>query len=812
MSLQIKKVGVIGAGVMGATIAAHMANVGLETVLLDIVPPKMPDDLAKKGVKEDSKAFRNMFADRGLQGALKSRPASFYIPEDAQLITTGNLEDDINLLADCDWIVEVVVEILDIKKDLLSKLEKVVKADALVTTNTSGISVAAMSGHLSDDFQARFFGTHFFNPPRYMKLFEIIPGPKTKPEHIEVMAQFAEKRLGKGVVFAKDTPNFIGNRIGVFSGAITNKLMEDFDFQVEQVDALTGPVIGRPKMATYRLADLVGLDIMAHTAANVYDNCPDDERLELFAPSPWIAKMIEKGWLGNKTKGGFYKKVKGEGGKKDIQVLDWKTLEYRPKQKAKFASLEAASQMPGTKGKLKSIYFAKDEAGQFVFKLLSEILIYSATRIPEISDDVVNIDNAMKWGYNWKLGPFETWDALGLEKSAAKMKEAGYALPAWVEEMLKAGVGSFYKMENGVQYYYDVAAKEYKEVAISPQIILLPALKDRNKLVDGNKGASIIDLDDGVICLEFHTKMNSLGADIISMMDKACDLIEDGKFEGLVIANHGSNFSVGANLMLVLFTAQEEEWDELEFMVKKLQDSYMRLKYLPAPVVAAPHQMALGGGCECCLHADRVVAAAETYIGLVEVGVGVIPAGGGSKELLIRNTEERLFRIQRGGVYPKDVFLLPFVARAFETIAMAKVATSAKEAIKMGILRPTDKVSLNADYRIKMAKDNVLAMNLAGYEPRRPMKKIRVMGKDARGTFNYVLYNMQKAGFATPHDITVGNKLAYVLTGGNVLPDTEVTEQHLLDLEREAFVSLCGTKETQARMSHMLKTGKPLRN
>jgi len=812
MSHHIKKVGVIGAGVMGATIAAHMANVGLETVLLDIVPPKMPEDLAKKGLKEDSKKFRNLFADRGLEGALKSKPASFYIPEDAQLITTGNLEDDFDLLKDCDWIVEVVVEILDIKKNLLSRLEKVVKADALISTNTSGISVAAMSGHLSDDFQSRFLGTHFFNPPRYMKLFEIIPGPKTKPEIIEEMALFAEKRLGKGVVFAKDTPNFIGNRVGVFSGSLTNKLLEEFDFSIEQVDALTGPVIGRPKMATYRLADLVGLDIMGHVADNVSQNCPDDERLPVFTPSPWVQEMIKKGWLGNKTKGGMYKRVKGENGKKETLAIDWKTLEYRPKQKVKFASLEAANQQGGTKAKLKAIYYAGDQAGKFVFKLLSEILIYSANRIPEISDDIVNIDNAMKWGYNWKLGPFETWDALGVEKSAAKMKEAGYALPSWIEDMLASGAASFYKMENGVQYFYDLAAKGYKKVPISPEIILLPSLKDRQKLVAGNQGASIVDLGDGVICLEFHTKMNSLGADIIAMMDKSCDLIEEGKFEGLVIANHGGNFSVGANLMLVLFAAQEEEWDELEFMVKKLQDSYMRLKYLSKPVVAAPHQMALGGGCECCLHSDRVVAAAETYIGLVEVGVGVIPAGGGSKELLIRNTEERLFRIQRGGIYPKDVFLLPFVARTFETIAMAKVATSAKEAIKMGIMRPADKVCLNADYRIKMAKDNVIAMNLAGYEAPRPLNKIRVMGRDSVGTFNYVLYNMQKAGFVTPHDITVSNKLAYVLTGGNVLPDTEVTEQYLLDLEREAFVSLCGTKETQARMAHMLKTGKPLRN
>jgi 3-hydroxyacyl-CoA dehydrogenase len=645
-----------------------------------------------------------------------------------------------------------------------------------------------------------------------MKLFEIIPGPQTKPEHIEAMAEFAEKRLGKGIVFAKDTPNFIGNRIGVFSGNLTNKLMVDYDFTIEQVDALTGPVIGRPKMATYRLGDLVGLDVMAHVASNVREAATDDERLEIFEPFPWVEEMIKKGWLGNKTGQGFYKKVKGEGGKKEIQVLDWKKLEYRPKQKAKFASLEAANQQSGTKDKLKSIYYATDEGGKFVFQLLSEIFIYSANRIPEISDDIVNIDNAMKWGYNWKLGPFESWDAVGVEKSAAKMKEAGYEIPAWVDKMLAAGAKSFYKMEAGVNYYWDVAAEAYQEVPISPQIILLPSLKDRDQVVASNQGASIVDLGDGVICVEFHTKMNALGPDIANMLHKACDLVEEGQFEGIVLANHGSNFSVGANLMLVLFTAQEEEWDELLFMVKGLQDTYMRLKYLSRPVVAAPHQMALGGGCEACLHADRVVAAAETYIGLVEVGVGVVPAGGGTKELLIRNTEERLFRVQKGGIYPKDVYLLPFVARAFETIAQAKVATSAKEAKKMGFLRDADKISLNSDYRIKMAKDNVLAMNLAGYEAPEPLQKIRVMGREAMGTIDYVLYNMHKAGWITPHDITVARKVGWVLTGGEVLPDSEVSEQYLLELEREAFVSLCGTKETQARMAHMLKTGKPLRN
>ncbi len=811
MSRQIKKVGVIGAGVMGATIAAHCANVGLSTVLLDIVPPKMPPELAKKGVKEDSKAFRNFFASKGLEGALKSRPASFYVPDDAQLVTVGNLEDDLKLLADCDWIVEVVVELLNIKKDLLSKIEAVRKPGSLVTTNTSGISVASMSAHLSQEMQENFFGTHFFNPPRYMKLFEIIPGPKTKAEVIDFMADFAEQKLGKGVVFAKDTPNFIANRVGTFGMGYLNKLVDEMSLSFEAVDALTGTVLGRPKMASYKLADLVGLDTLGHVAANVFEGCPNDERRDAFSPPAWFKQMVEKGLLGNKTKAGFYKKVKDDSGKRLTLVLDRATFEYRAPEKVKFASLEAAKQQPDTPAKLKTLYYGKDQAAAFTFKHLSESLVYAANRIPEISDDIVNIDNAMKWGFNWEMGPFETWDALGLAKSAAKMQEAGMTLPAWVAQLLADGHKSFYKDEAGVRYYYDVASKSYKQVEISPNIILLPSLKAQNKLVAGNSGASILDLGDGVACLEFHSKMNSLGQDVVSMVEKAADITSQ-QFDGLVIANHGQNFSVGANLMLVLFTAQEEEWDELDWMVKKFQDTFMKLKYLDKPVVAAPHQMALGGGCEICLAADRVVAAAETYMGLVEVGVGLIPAGGGTKELLIRNSYERLFEVAKGGLYPKQIMLTPFVARAFETIAMAKVATSAKEAIKMGILRPTDKVCANADYRIKKAKDTVLAMLMEGYTPPRPLNKIRVMGRDAMGVFKYALYNMHKAGFVTDHDVVVATKVAEVLTGGNVLPETEVSEQYLLDLEREAFVSLCGTKGTQARMAHMLKTGKPLRN
>ena len=811
MSLEIKKVGVIGAGVMGATIAAHMAGVGLPTVLLDIVPPKMPDALAKKGVKPESKKFRNFLADNGLAGALKMKPAAFYVPEDAELITAGNLEDDFGLLADCDWIVEVVVELLDIKKQLLSRLEGVVKPGAIVTTNTSGISVEAMSAHCSEDFQKRFFGTHYFNPPRYMKLFEIIPGSKTDPGIIADMARFAEDVLGKGVVFCKDTPNFIANRIGVFNGNLTNKLMMDLDLSVEQVDALTGTAIGRPKMATYRLGDLVGLDTMGHVGNNVFENCPDDERREVFQPPEWLKEMVGKGWLGDKTKQGFYKKTKDAEGKKQILVLDWKTLEYKPVSKPKFASLEAAAQAGGPAKKTAAMYYAKDQGGQFVFKLLSEMLIYTANRVPEISDDIVNIDNAMRWGFNWEMGPFEVWDALDLSKSLAKMKEAGYAVPEWVEKMAADGKTSFYKKENGQRLFYDLASGEYQPEPVNPNVILLKSLKERQKVVWENKACSLLDLDDGVLCMEFHSKMNSIGPDLIPAVNKACELLAND-FEGMVVANQGRNFSVGANLMLVLFTAQEEEWDELEFMIRKLQEATMRIKYLPKPVVAAPHQMALGGGCEMTLCADKVVAAAESYVGLVEVGVGVLPAGGGCKELLLRNTYERVFTVQRGGIYPKQINLLPFVARAFETIAMAKVATSAKEAIKLGIWRDSDRVSMNGDHRIKIAKDTVLGMLGAGYQPKRPASKVRVMGRDAMGVFKYAVYNLAKAGLATPHDVTVATKVAEVLTGGNVLPDTEVSEQYLLDLEREAFLWLCGTRETQARMAHMLKTGKPLRN
>ena len=810
MGKKIKKASVIGAGVMGATIAAQLANVGIETFLLDIVPPELTEDEKKKGLTKESKAFRDKFGQNGLNIALKSKPASFYVPENAKLITIGNLEDNLEWLSDVDWIIEVVVERLDIKKSVFEKIETVLKPGTIITSNTSGISAKAMSEDRTENFRKHFAITHFFNPPRYMKLLEIVPNPDTLPEVIETLADICEKVLGKGVVYAKDTSNFVANRIGTYNMFSVINAMVDMGLTVEAVDKLTGPVIGNAKSASFRTADLVGLDTLLHVADNVYEGCPDDENREVFKPPDFINQMVEKKLLGEKTKQGFYKKTKDSKGKKVILSLDCNTLEYSPQEKVNLASLEAAKNVSGTPQKMKSLYYAKDLAGKFTFGHISEMFIYAANRIPEIADDIVNIDNALKWGFGRKMGPFETWDAVGISKSVAKMKEAGYEIPSWVQELLDSGKESFYKKESGVLYYYDIPSKDYKEVPVKPGIILLPSLKDREKQVAGNTGASLIDIGDGVACLEFHSKMNAIGEDIMSMIVQSSDIVSRD-FEGLVIANHGTNFSVGANLAMLLFLAQEEEWDDLDWAIKALQDAFMKLKYLDKPVVAAPAGMALGGGCEICLASDRVRFAAETYMGLVEVGIGVIPAWGGCKELLIRNTEH-LFEVQRGGVYPKQIEFMPFVARAFETIAMAKVSTSGPEAIKLGYLRPTDKLTVNRDYLIEDAKKTVLAINLEGYTPLRPLEEIRVAGENTFAMMKLALWTMHEQGFALDHDVTVGTKVAYVLCGGNVLENTKVSEQYLLDLEREAFLSLCGEPKTQARIEHTLTTGKPLRN
>jgi 3-hydroxyacyl-CoA dehydrogenase len=810
MKSAIKRCGVIGAGVMGATIAAQLANVGLKVVLLDIVLPELTKDDKKKGLTKESMEFRNRLARNGVDTALKSKPASFYVPENARLISIGNLADNLGWLSEVDWIIEVVVERLDIKKDVFGKLEAVLKPGTIITSNTSGISARTMCEDRSGDFRKHFAITHFFNPPRYMKLLEIVPGPDTLPEVVESLAEVCEKVLGKGIVYGKDTPNFVANRIGTYGMLYAVQAMTELGLSIEAVDQLTGPVIGHPKSASFRTADLVGLDTLAHVAQNVYEGAPDDEKRNMFQVPDFMQRMIEKGMLGDKTGFGFYKKTKDDKGNRAILSLDYKALEHTPQEAVKLASLEAAKSISGTAAKINSLFSAKDLAGQFTFRTMTETLIYAANRIPEIADDIVNVDNAMKWGFAWRMGPFETWDTLGVGKSVAKMKEAGYEIPAWVQEMLDGGNESFYKREAGMHFFYDQASKDYKEVPVKPDIILLPSLKEREKKVAGNKGASLIDLGDGVACLEFHTKMNAMGDDIINMVVKSADVVS-ADFEGLVIANHSDNFSAGANLPLILFTAQEEEWDELEWMVKAFQDSFMKLKYLDKPVVAAPAGMALGGGCEICMAADRVRYAAETYMGVVEVGVGLIPAGGGTKELLLRNTEH-LFEVQKGGLYPKQIELMPFVARAFETIAMAKVSTSGPEAVKLGYLRPTDKMTVNRDYLIEDAKKMVLAMNMEGYQTPRPRDDIRVAGENTFAMIKLGLWSMHESGYITDHDVTVSTKVGYVLCGGNVLADTTVSEQYLLDLEREAFVSLCGDPKTQARIQHMLNTGKPLRN
>jgi 3-hydroxyacyl-CoA dehydrogenase len=810
MHKTIKKAGVVGAGVMGATIAAQLANVGIETLLLDIVPPQMAEEDKKKGLTPESRKFRDKLAETGVLTALKSKPASFYVQENSKLIRTGNLEDDLGRLKEVDWIIEVVVERLDIKKIVFEKIDSVLAPGTIITSNTSGIPGKAMVEGRSENFRKHFAITHFFNPPRYMKLLEIVPVSETLPEVVETLADFCERVLGKGIVYAKDTPNFVANRIGIFSLLSVIRNMMDLGITIETVDELTGPVVGNPKSATFRTSDLVGVDTLVHVASNVYDGAVGDEKRDMFKVPDFINQMVAKKLLGEKSKQGFYKKTKdGEGGKA-ILSIDYKTLEYKQQQKKKFASLEAAKNVSGTAGKIKSLFFAEDLAGQFTFRTLSETLIYAANRIPEIADDIVNVDNAMKWGFARRMGPFEAWDALGVPKSVEKMKMAGYQIPAWVVEMLKSGKTSFYKRELGVQHFYDVASKDYKPVPVKAGIILLPSLKDRNKLVAGNKGASLVDLGDGVACLEFHTKMNAMGEDIVSMIFKAANIVSE-QFEGLVIANHGDNFSAGANLPMILFTAQEEEWDELEWMVKTFQDSLKTLKYLDKPVVAAPAGLALGGGCEICLNSDRVRFAAETYMGLVEVGVGLIPAGGGSKEMIIRNTEH-LFEVQPGGVYPKQIELVPFVARAFETIALAKVATSGPEAVKLGYLRPTDKMTVNRDFLIQDAKKTVLALNLEGYTPPRPVEEIRVAGENTFALLKMAIWTLNQQGYATDHDVTVSEKVAYVLCGGRLHADTKVSEQYLLDLEREAFCSLAGDPKTQARIQHMLTTGKPLRN
>jgi len=789
---------------MGAQIAAHLANAGVPTLLLDIVPRDLTPEEQSKGLSLDSPQVRNRIANAGLEAAKKAKPAAFFTPDKAQLVSVGNFEDHLAKLQNCDLIIEAVVENLDIKRSLYAKLEEHRRPGSIVASNTSGIPIHLLAEGRSEDFRAHFLGVHFFNPPRYLHLVEIIRTEWTKPEVSCFLYGFLDQRLGKGVVPAKDRPNFIANRIGTFGAMVTIKTMLQDGYSIEEVDKITGQSVGRPKSATFRTFDLVGLDVFGHVVKNLYEALSEDEEREVFVAPEFLTNMINRGILGNKTKGGFYRRQPGEGGKKEIWTIDHATLEYRPAQKVKLPALDMAKNIEDLPQRIKGLVWGKDRVGTFLWKTMSRTFRYAANRIPDIADTVVEVDRAMRWGFNWELGVFETWDAIGVEKSVARMKEEGIAVPANVQAMLDSGATSFYKKENSQDFYFDFASNKYLPLADQPGVIILKSVKDRTGVIKKNAGASLVDIGDGVACLEFHSKMNAIGGDTLQMLKASLAEVEKN-FVGLVVGNQGANFSVGANIMLMLMEAQEENWEELDMMGRAFQASTMSLRYSPKPVVVAPFSLVFGGGCEMVLHADRVRAAAETYIGLVEVGVGIIPAGGGTKELLVRALDS----------IPKnmdDADPFPFVKHAFETIALAKVATSAEEARTLGFLAEEDSISMNGDRLIADAKKEVLALAASGYVQPQQRTDILALGNSALATFKLGIHQMKRAGYISDHDALIGEKLARILTGGDLNHETRVSEQYLLDLEREAFLSLAGTRKTQERLAAMLKTGKPLRN
>jgi len=805
MSYNIKKAAVLGAGVMGASIAAHLTNAGIGCVLLDIIPPDLTEEDKRKGLTEKSREWRNRFAAKGLDAVVKSRPASFYTKKNASMIKLGNFEDNLTWLSDVDWIIEVVIENLKIKQELFAKVEKVIKPDCIVSTNTSGIPIKDISANFGPNLKKNFLGTHFFNPPRYMRLLEVIPGAETKKEIVDYMVEFCEQVLGKGVVLCKDVPNFVGNRIGVFDISNAVRLMAEKKMRIDEIDAVIGKALGRPGSAIFGTLDLVGLDTGHHVMKNLYEAVPDDEMRDIFIPSDVMNTMMERKWLGNKTKQGFYKRAPGDKGKKEKLVLDYTTMEYVPATRPKFESISQAKKMEDDVPKMiRTVFNGTDKAADLARDYLCNNFIYAANRVPEICDSIVAIDNAMKWGYNHQLGPFETWDAVGVREAVAVMKKLGKQVPRKIEEMLDKGFESFYTKKEDSLYYYDFEAKNYVKLKENAKIIVLPALKDRKKIVKQNLGASLIDIGDGVLCLEFHTKMNSVDQYIVQMMMDGCDIVEKD-FAGMVVGNHATNFSVGANVFMVLVGAQKGDWDVLEKMVEDFQNANMRIKYLSKPVVTAPAGMALGGGCEIAMHGAKCQPCGETYIGLVEVGVGVIPAGGGCKEIMVRVTEG----IPDGAI-EAGLNLQYYYSKAFENIAMAKVATSAVEAMELGYVRKTDNISMNRDQQIWDAKQVVLG--LSKFYRKSAPALIPVMGENLRGMCSSVVYNMRQGNFISDYDVHIAGKLAYILSGGDCPEGTLVTEQEILDLEKEAFLSLCGEQKTQDRIMHLLNTGKPLRN
>ncbi|KYP16527.1 3-hydroxyacyl-CoA dehydrogenase NAD-binding domain-containing protein [Flavihumibacter sp. CACIAM 22H1] len=792
MKRTIKKVAVLGSGVMGSRIACHFAGIGLPVLLLDMVPTE--------ATESTDKAARNKLVNDALQAALKSNPSPVYSKEAIKRISTGNFTDNMKHIAGADWIIEVVVERLDIKQQIFTQVEAYRTPGTLITSNTSGIPIHLMAEGRSEDFKAHFCGTHFFNPPRYLRLLEIIPTPHTKKEVVDFLLQFGSLQLGKTTVLCKDTPAFIANRIGVYGIMAIFGLADKLGLSIDAIDALTGPIIGRPKSATFRTADVVGIDTLVKVARGVAENCRQDEQNNVFTIPSWLEKMVSNKWLGDKTGQGFFKKTKAASGEKEILTLDLSTMEYGARQKPKFASLEAAKPVDDLKTRLKMLVAGTDKAGEFYRHFHYGLFSYIAHRIPEISDELYRIDDAMMAGFGWEIGAFESWDELGVEKTIPKMKEAGYAVPAWVEEMLAAGITRFYKVENGKRYYYDIASKAYQPIPGAEAFIVMKNFEGQT--IWKNAACRAYHLGDEVIGLEWSTKMNSIGGEVLEAIQRSISIAEES-YKGLVIANEGANFSAGANVGMIFMLAIEQEYDELDMAIRQFQQSMMRARYSSVPVVIAPHGLSLGGGCELNLHADKICAAAETYIGLVELGVGLIPGGGGTKEFTLRAADE-MHEDEPETITLKNRFL---------SIATAKVATSAQEGMEMGILRKgRDEIVLNQGRRIGEAKKSVLELYDSGYVTPVQRTDIKVLGRAGLGTLLTGINGMLRANYATEHDALVARKLAYVMCGGDLSEPTLVSEQYLLDLEREAFLSLCGERKSLERIQSVLKSGKPIRN
>lgn len=800
MKRSIKKVAVLGSGVMGSRIACHFANIGVQVLLLDIVPRELSEAEKAKNLSLESPAVRNRIVNDALQFALKSNPSPIYSKSFVSRIQTGNFDDDMAKIADYDWVIEVVVERLDIKQQVFEKVEKYRKPGTLITSNTSGIPIHLMTEGRSDDFKKSFCGTHFFNPPRYLKLLEIIPTPHTSPDVTEFLMEYGSRYLGKTTVLCKDTPAFIANRVGVFSiMALFNKVKE-LGLTITEVDRLTGPVLGRPKSATFRTTDVVGLDTLIHVAKGLQQNAPNDEAKHLFNIPDYIQKMADNNWLGSKSGQGFFKKERSGPNAGKILALNLDTLEYEEQAKPKFKALEASKMIEDLKERTKFLFNFNDKAGEFYRATWSSLFAYVANRVPEIADEIYKIDEALKAGFGWSLGPFEAWDAIGIEAGITEMEKQGHVPAQWIKDLKAAGITSFYKIENGIKYYYDTASKAYKMIPGSDKLLSLETLKPTNT-VWKNSGTSIIDLGDGILCLEFHTKMNTIGGEVIAGIHKAIDMAEAG-YKGLVVYNDGENFSAGANVGMIFMMAAEQEYDELNFAISAFQKTMMRLRYSSIPVISAPHNLTLGGGCELSMHADKIVAHAETYIGLVEFGVGVIPGGGGTKEFALRAAEE----MKEGDIR------INTLRNRFLTIGQAKVATSAHEAYELGYFRKTDEVEVSRAHQLGRAKAAALEMANAGYSQPTPRKDIHVLGQEGLGIVYIGAHTMWSGDYITEHEKLMSEKLGTVLCGGDLSAPTQVSEQYLLDLERKAFLELCTTRKTLERMQSLIKNGKILRN